>query len=60
MSAEIAEKFGKATPTKTAPARCPPESGISELAAYLAGDEAKTLEQEELDPVLPELSGLSA
>jgi hypothetical protein len=56
MSAEIAEKFGKVPSIKTAPARCPPESGISGLAAYLSAEGAKTLEQEELDPSLPELS----
>lgn len=55
MSREIAEKFGKAPSIKAAPARCPPDSGISGLAAYLAADGAKTLEQEELDPSLPEL-----
>jgi hypothetical protein len=55
MSAEIAEKFGKAPSTKTASARCPPDSGIFDLAAYLAKDRAKTLEQEELDPVLPRI-----
>jgi hypothetical protein len=38
------------------PARCPPDSGISGLAAYLATEGAKTLEQEELDPALPEPS----
>jgi Uncharacterized protein conserved in bacteria C-term(DUF2220) len=57
MSAEIAEKFGKVPSIKTAPARCPPDSGISGLAAYLATEGAKTLEQEELDPILPELLG---
>ncbi len=57
MSAEIAEKFGKVPSIKTTPARCPPDSGISGLAAYLAAEGAKTLEQEELDPTLPELYG---
>jgi hypothetical protein len=56
MSAEIAEELGKAPSIKTAPARCPPDSGISGLAAYLATEGAKTLEQEELDPALPEPS----
>ena len=54
MSAEIAEKFGKAPSIKAAPARCPPDSGISGLAAYLAAEGAKTLEQEELDPQMPD------
>lgn len=53
MSTEIAEEFGRASSTKAAPARCSSESGIAGLAAYLAGDHSKTLEQEELDPVLP-------
>lgn len=38
---------------KSAPARCPPNSGIASLAAYLAKDGSKILEQEELDPILP-------
>ncbi|WP_407185364.1 Wadjet anti-phage system protein JetD domain-containing protein [Bradyrhizobium centrosematis] len=53
MSVEIAERFGQVPTQKSAPARCPPNSGIASLAAYLAEDGAKTLEQEELDPVLP-------
>lgn len=56
MSAKIAEKFGKTPATKGASARCPSDSGIFDLATYLAKDGAKTLEQEELDPVLPQLS----
>ena len=53
MSAEIAEKFGKAPLVKAASARGFAHSRISELAAYLAEDGAKTLEQAELDPILP-------
>lgn len=53
MSIEIAERAGQVRPRKAAPARCPPESGIAALATYLAEEGAKTLEQEELDPVLP-------
>ncbi|MCP3392157.1 DUF2220 domain-containing protein [Bradyrhizobium sp. CCGB12] len=53
MSIEIAERSGEVPSKKSAPARCPPESGIAALAAYLAEDGAKILEQEELDPVLP-------
>ncbi|MGC0322565.1 hypothetical protein ABIG06_003194 [Bradyrhizobium sp. USDA 326] len=53
MTPEIAEAFGDAPSLKASPARCPPESGIAMLAAYLAGEGAKTLEQEELDPKLP-------
>jgi hypothetical protein len=55
ISAEIAEKLGKVPSTKTASARCPPDSGIFDLAVYLAKNGAKTLEQEELDPVLPRI-----
>ncbi|MDA9491128.1 Wadjet anti-phage system protein JetD domain-containing protein [Bradyrhizobium sp. CCBAU 11361] len=53
MSVEIAERSGQAPTKKSAPARCPPNSGIASLAAYLAKDESKILEQEELDPILP-------
>jgi Uncharacterized protein conserved in bacteria C-term(DUF2220) len=53
MSVEIAERSGHVPPK--APARCPPDSGVVALAAYLAQEGAKTLEQEELDPVLPVL-----
>ncbi|MGY2931854.1 hypothetical protein ACVWZ6_001456 [Bradyrhizobium sp. GM6.1] len=52
---EIAEAHGSAPSLKASPARCPPESGIAVLAAYLGGEGAKTLEQEELDPKLPEM-----
>ncbi|WP_316397906.1 hypothetical protein [Bradyrhizobium sp. 33ap4] len=55
MSVEIAERSGQVPSKNSGPARCSPESGIALLAAYLAEDEAKTVEQEELDPVLPEL-----
>lgn len=55
MSVEVAERLGQVPFKKSAPARCPPDSGIAALAAYLAEDGAKTVEQEELDPVLPEL-----
>jgi hypothetical protein len=53
MSVEIAERSGQVPSKKSAPARCPPDSGIASLAAYLAEEGAKILEQEELDPVLP-------
>lgn len=55
MSVEMAERSGHVPPRKAAPARCPPDSGIAALAEYLAQDGAKTLEQEELDPVLPQI-----
>jgi hypothetical protein len=53
MSVEIAERHGRCP---AVPVRLPPEtatSAISELSAYLQRDDAKWLEQEELDPVLP-------
>jgi len=54
MSADIAERSGRIPSAKASPARCPPDSGIAGLAVYLAGDGAKTLEQEELDPEMPD------
>ncbi|MEY9753776.1 Wadjet anti-phage system protein JetD domain-containing protein [Bradyrhizobium yuanmingense] len=60
MSVEIAERLGHVPTRKSAPARCPPESGIAALAAYLTEDGAKTLEQEELDPILPGVAPLRA
>jgi hypothetical protein len=53
MSPEIAEGFGKVPAKKAVVTRCPPESGIAELVEYLAREDAKTLEQEELDPCIP-------
>lgn len=38
MIPEIAEALGSAPSLKASPVRCPPESGIAMLAAYLAGD----------------------
>jgi hypothetical protein len=55
MNLEIAERLGKVPAAKSAPARCPAGSGIYELSQYLATEGAKTLEQEELDPVLPQV-----
>ncbi|MGX9432103.1 MULTISPECIES: Wadjet anti-phage system protein JetD domain-containing protein [Bradyrhizobium] len=56
MSIEIAKRSGQVPPKKAAPARCPSDSGIAALAAYLAGEGAKILEQEELDPALPQVT----
>jgi Wadjet protein JetD, C-terminal len=53
MSVEIAEQFGRPTVGKSDLRACPAESGIAPLVAYLALEDAKTLEQEELDPRLP-------
>jgi hypothetical protein len=53
MSPELAEKFGK-SPLETVRLSVPSEgSAISPLVAYLQGDGAKWLEQEELDPIVP-------
>ncbi|MHC6157494.1 Wadjet anti-phage system protein JetD domain-containing protein [Bradyrhizobium elkanii] len=59
MTVEIAERLGQVPSKKSAPARCPPGSGIAAVAAYLAEDGAKTLEQEELDPILPGVATLT-
>lgn len=56
MNVEIAQRWGKVPPKKAASARCPPGSAIAALASYLAGEGAKILEQEELDPTMPNLS----
>jgi hypothetical protein len=55
MNLEIAERLGKVPAAKSAPARCPAGSGIYKLSQYLTTEGAKTLEQEELDPVLPQV-----
>ena len=53
MSQDIAEQHGRAVLTRSIFRSPPAESGISQLAVYLAGPDAKTLEQEELDPSMP-------
>jgi hypothetical protein len=53
MSPEIAEKFGIVPATKATVTPCPPNSAIARLVEYLARKDAKTLEQEELDPQIP-------
>jgi hypothetical protein len=55
MSVEIAETLGKTPSTKGSSARCPTDSGIFAVAEYLEKENAKTLEQEELDPHLPQI-----
>jgi hypothetical protein len=56
MAPDIAERWGKAPAERSSPRPCPPESGIFALSEYLAGNDAKTLEQEELDPRLPDVN----
>lgn len=53
MSPEIAEQFGTPAPGKPTLKPCPMESGIFLLTEYLLRDNAKVLEQEELDPCVP-------
>ncbi len=54
MSADIAERFGRSPPDRIRPKVETTESAISDLVEYLQRDDAKWLEQEELDPVLPQ------
>jgi Uncharacterized protein conserved in bacteria C-term(DUF2220)/Uncharacterized protein conserved in bacteria N-term (DUF3322) len=53
MSVEIAERYGRSPVDRVRPAQGTTTSAISDLSAYLQGDDAKWLEQEELDPVIP-------
>jgi hypothetical protein len=53
MSAAIAEQFGRPRNGSSNIRDCPPDSGIAALVEYLARDDGKTVEQEELDPKLP-------
>jgi len=55
MSAELAEKFGKSPLEAVRPSVASEGSAISPLVAYLQRDDAKWLEQEELDPVIPQV-----
>lgn len=53
MSVEIAERYGRSPGDRVRPALATATSAISELSAYLQREDAKWLEQEELDPVIP-------
>jgi hypothetical protein len=53
MSVDIAEKFGRPPAEQVRPTGRASVSAISDLVEYLQRDDAKWLEQEELDPVLP-------
>jgi hypothetical protein len=55
MSAELAEKFGKSPVEAVRPSVASEGSAISPLVAYLQRDGAKWLEQEELDPIIPQV-----
>jgi len=53
MSVEIAERYGRSSVDRASPALAAGPSAISELMVYLQREDAKWLEQEELDPVVP-------
>ena len=53
MSVEIAEEHGRPQMTRTVPRPCSDDSEIAPLVRYFSRPDAKTLEQEELDPRLP-------
>jgi hypothetical protein len=54
MSESIAERYGAAPADRARPAQASGPSAIADLVRYLQRDDAKWLEQEELDPVQPE------
>jgi Uncharacterized protein conserved in bacteria C-term(DUF2220) len=54
MTADLAEKLGRAPVKAFRPPGNAENSAISSLVTYLQGDGAKWLEQEELDPALPQ------
>lgn len=53
MSPDIAKRLGARSPSKPTRKACPADSGIFALMQYLTGIDPKVLEQEELDPCLP-------
>jgi len=53
MTSDLAEAFGRIPEEAVRPPRQAEHSAIAELVNYLQNDNAKWLEQEELDPVLP-------
>jgi Uncharacterized protein conserved in bacteria C-term(DUF2220)/Uncharacterized protein conserved in bacteria N-term (DUF3322) len=53
MSVEIAERYGRSPVDRVRPALETATSAISELMVYLQREDAKWLEQEELDPMIP-------
>jgi hypothetical protein len=55
MTSDLAEAFGRIPEEAVRPPRQAENSAIAELVTYLANDNAKWLEQEELDPMLPGL-----
>jgi hypothetical protein len=53
MSVDLAEQFGHAPEQNVRPPRQTESSAIAPLVTYLQREDAKWLEQEELDPVIP-------
>jgi DNA topoisomerase VI subunit A len=53
MSVDVAERFGRRPVEMVRPSGGASASAISDLVEYLQRDDAKWLEQEELDPALP-------
>jgi hypothetical protein len=53
MSVEIAERYGRRPVAPVKSSQGTTESAISDLSAYLQREDAKWLEQEELDPAIP-------
>jgi hypothetical protein len=56
MSADLADRLGKAPSERLRLPTGSVTSGISDLIVYLRREESRWLEQEELDPELPEFS----
>lgn len=54
MTPELAETFGRAPDEAVRMPKPAQDTAIAALVTYLSGEDAKWLEQEELDPVLPE------
>ena len=54
MTPELAERFGRTPDDQSRPPRAADDTAIAALIAYLSGPGAKWLEQEELDPAVPE------
>jgi hypothetical protein len=53
MSVEIAERYGRSPVAPVRSSQGTTKSAISDLSVYLQRDDAKWLEQEELDPAVP-------
>jgi Uncharacterized protein conserved in bacteria C-term(DUF2220) len=54
MTSQLAERFGRAPDDQGRPPRQAEDTAIAPLIVYLSGEGAKWLEQEELDPAVPE------